>query len=312
MDGGRKEAEEGWSRAWDRFGSSAAAPGPVPCHTWGCSELRGPSPAPSPPTEPDQEPTALGCSWPAPWDPPNRPCPPHTRIQHILSHLRREAARAALTHPGLISIKWKAEITGTSKGNWKDRGKKEKKQTGAEERETEEKKGKELLRAGACPANWKSCSEVSTGDPAKSIDFISGHRGLFLFHTNFHGQRRIKMAETPRRGSGGGGGRGGGQEGPAGDKKRMRGGKFCCQDVPGDGPLLSPAAHHVSSPSPPPPGDPGPGIRVPLPTRDTGMRVNPRIPAVFLRCGGSIPVPLSPARSRRLRQRKIPADIKVM
>lgn len=68
----------------------------------------------------------------------------------------------------------------------------------------EEKKRKELLRAGARPANWKSCSEVSTGDPAKSIDFISGHRGLFLFHTNFHGQRRIKMAETPGRGSGGG------------------------------------------------------------------------------------------------------------
>lgn len=64
----------------------------------------------------------------------------------------------------------------------------------------EEKKRKELLRAGARPANWKSCSEVSTGDPAKSIDFISGHRGLFLFHTNFHGQRRIKMAETPGKG----------------------------------------------------------------------------------------------------------------
>lgn len=152
MDGGRKEAEEGWSRAWDRFGSSAAAPGPVPCHTWGCSELRGPSPAPGPPTEPDQEPTALGCSWPAPWDPPNRPCPPHTRIQHVLSHLRREAARAALTHPGLISIKWKAEITGTSKGNWKDRGKKEKKTNrgggtgdGGEERE------------GAAPRRRLSC-----------------------------------------------------------------------------------------------------------------------------------------------------------
>lgn len=108
--------------------------------------------APSPPMEPDQEPTALGCSWPAPWDPPNRPCPPHTRIQHVLSHLRREAARAALTHPGLISIKWKAEITGTSKGNWKDRGKKEKKTNrgggtgdGGEERE------------GAAPRRRLSC-----------------------------------------------------------------------------------------------------------------------------------------------------------
>lgn len=53
------------------------------------------------------------------------------------------------THPGLISIKCKAEITGTSKGNWKDRGKKNW-GGGAGVGETEEKKGK---GAAAKPAS---------------------------------------------------------------------------------------------------------------------------------------------------------------
>lgn len=49
------------------------------------------------------------------------------------------------THPGLISVKWKAETTGTSKGNWKEE---KKGGGGAGVGETEEKKGKELHGAG--------------------------------------------------------------------------------------------------------------------------------------------------------------------
>jgi len=106
-------------------------------------------------------------------------------------------------HPGLISIKWKPEIRGTSKRNGKDRRNK----SGRRSRGGGNGGGE---REEAAPSRRPSCKLEALlggvdGRPAKSIDFICGQRGLFLFHTNFHGQRSIKMAETRGREGGSGG-----------------------------------------------------------------------------------------------------------
>lgn len=145
--------------------------------------------------------------------------------------------------PGLISIKWKAETTGTSKGNWKDRRKKR----GVEEQGWGRRKGRNCTEpASVCPScKLEALLGGVHGRPAKAIDFICGQRCLFLFHTNFHGQRSIKMAETPGRESVVAGWERWGQ---AEDKKRLRGGKSRDSDAARHAWGRSPAVLHHPQP----------------------------------------------------------------
>lgn len=133
--------------------------------------------------------------------------PHHTETQHLPEPETGMCVQRLRKHPpqpGLISIKWKAERTGTSKGE------RQRKKNEAEEQGRNEKKRKELHEPGSVRALDVQLGGVH-GRPAKAIDFICGQRGLFfLFHTNFHGQRQIKMAATwgMERGGGGSGGTG--------------------------------------------------------------------------------------------------------
>lgn len=47
--------------------------------------------------------------------------------------------------------------------------------------EMEEKKGKKLHRVGVRPANWKCCSEVSTGDLPNQLISSVGRDAFFYF-----------------------------------------------------------------------------------------------------------------------------------
>lgn len=135
------------------------------------------------------------------------------------------------------------------------------------------------------------------GRPAKAIDFICGQRCLFfLFHTNFHGRRQIKMAETRGMECGGAGGAGG----PAGEEKRLRGGKnrgagMCLGTVPAPSsavpnvpccPAVS-CLHPWSSPTSP--WGPEVGHPHPRPRAGQGDEGEPPNPAAFWGCGGSRP-----------------------
>lgn len=177
-----------------------------------------------------------------------------------------------------------------------------------------EKKGKKLHRARVRPANWKCCSEVSTGDLPNQLISSVGREAFFFFISH---QFSRPALDKNGRNAGKRARRGGVCGGTADDKKGMErgcwwGGEWGpCWSGADFGDAAPTTPPHTSgqwaptAPCPPPaPWDALTSGPSSPPSQDTEMRGKPQILAVFGRRSGVTPLPRAPVLSWRAQAEK--------